>query len=183
MTNRGADIEADLLVRLEETLSDSERSLTLSAEGQPGSRSVRIRIPKGITEGQLIRCAGLGRPGTNGGEAGDLYLRVRLERHPDFRVQVEDLYYDLRLASWEAVLGTTVPIRTLHGTVRIKIPRGTESGTEFRIREKGLPIPGPSDRCGDLYAFVDVVVPDTVSSEERELWENLAERSAFNPRG
>ena len=124
-------------------MSGSERSLSLrqpDPRGRPGeARTVRIRIPKGITEGQLIRCAGLGRPGHGGGEAGDLYLRVRLERHPDYRIQGADLYYDLRLAPWEAVLGATVPVRTLHGPVSIRIPPGTESGTEFRIRSKGLP--------------------------------------------
>lgn len=182
---RGRDIEADILVRLEETMAGSERSLSLQAPGPATdgkkSRQVRIRIPKGITEGQLIRCAGLGQPGVNGGSDGDLFLRVRLERHPDFRVQGADLYYDLRLAPWEAVLGATVPVRTLHGPVQIRIPPGTESGTEFRIRGKGLPAE-KSGTFGDLYASVDIVVPQMASEKEKELWKKLADQSAFKPR-
>ncbi|NNC90116.1 MAG: J domain-containing protein [Akkermansiaceae bacterium] len=185
MRMRGADIEADLLVKLEETMSGSQRRIALqkpgAAGGAPEARHVTIRIPKGITEGQLIRCAGLGQPGINGGEAGDLFLRVRLERHPDFRVQGADLYYELLLAPWEAVLGATVPIESLHGTVRIKIPPGTESGTEFRLRDKGLP-EDAEGRFGDLYAMATVVVPATISNEERKLWEDVREKSNFNPR-
>ncbi len=183
---RGGDIEADILVTLEETMTGSERTLKLQAPsmtgGPPETRSVRIRIPKGIQEGQLIRVAGHGQPGVNGGESGDLFLRVRLERHPDFRVQGSDLHYDLRLAPWEAILGTTVAVRTLHGPVKIKIPPCTAPGTEFRIRGRGL----PAEKAGefdDLYAAVKIVLPESISPEEEGLWKQLAERSDFNPRG
>lgn len=182
---RGGDIEADLLVTLEDTMSGSERRIALKKPGPgggaPEARTVTIKIPKGITEGQLIRCAGLGQAGFNGGDPGDLFLRVNLERHPDFRVQGSDLYRDLSLAPWEAVLGATIPITTLHGTVKIKIPPGTESGTEFRVRGKGLP-QGSKDLFGDLYAVADLVAPTDVSSEERKLWEQLQEKSNFTPR-
>ena len=181
---RGSDIEADLLVTLEETMTGSERSLQLRVQGPRGgseTKSVRIRIPKGINEGQLIRCAGLGQSGLNGGEPGDLFLRVRLERHPDFRVSGSDLFYELNLAPWEAVLGATVPVRTLRGDVQIKVPPGTESGTEMRIRGKGLPKDG-ADQFGDLYAVVSIVVPDGVSADEQRLWQELAAKSTFNPR-
>jgi curved DNA-binding protein len=182
---RGMDIEADILVTLEETMSGSERALTLRAPsrsgGPPETRSVRIRIPKGIQEGQLIRVAGHGQPGANGGDPGDLFLRVRLERHPDFRVQGSDLHYDLRLAPWEAVLGTTVEVGTLHGPVKIKIPPRTAPGTEFRIRGRGLPAEKAGE-FGALYAAVKIALPETISSEEEALWKQLAERSNFNPR-
>ena len=183
---RGADIEADILVTLEETMNGSERTLRLQSAppggGPPQTRTVRIRIPKGIQEGQLIRVAGHGEPGVNGGEPGDLFLRVRLERHPDFRVQGADLHYDLRLAPWEAVLGTTVPVRTLHGPVKIKIPPRTAPGTEFRIRGRGLPS-GRAGEFGDLYAVVKIVLPEEITPAEEALWKQLAERSNFNPRG
>lgn len=181
---RGNDIEADLLVTLEETMTGSERSLSLqkpSASGATEQRSVTIRIPKGITEGQLIRCAGLGQPGFNRGEPGDLFLRVRLERHPEFRVQGSHLYHELLLAPWEAVLGTTVPIKSLHGTVRIKIPAGTESGTEFRLRGKGLPN-GADNQFGDLYAVVEIIVPTEITATEEKAWRTLQEASNFNVR-
>ncbi|MEZ5326778.1 MAG: J domain-containing protein [Verrucomicrobiales bacterium] len=181
---RGGDIEADFLVKLEETMTGSERSLVLQKAGKgraEEAKTVKIRVPRGITEGQLIRCAGLGQPGFNGGEPGDLFLRVRLERHPDFRVKGSDLYHDLALAPWEAVLGTTVSIKTLHGPVKIKIPEGTEAGTEFRLRDRGLPT-GESNHFGDLYAVISVAVPPNVTPEERVLWADLAAKSDFNPR-
>ncbi len=95
-------------------------------------------------------------------------------------MQGSDLYRDLPLAPWEAVLGATVAVRTLHGTVRIKIPPGTESGTEFRVRGKGLPA-GEGDRFGDLYAVATVVFPSNPSPRERELWQQLQDESAFRP--
>lgn len=140
-----------------------------------------IRIPKGVTDGKLIRAAGLGGPGINGGEAGDLFLRVRLERHPDYRVSGHDLYYDLRIAPWEAILGATVPVRTPHGESRIRIPAGTENGTEFRLAGKGLP-KGRTGDHGDLFAVVQIVSPSSVTEEERKHWQAIAGLSKFNPR-
>lgn len=184
-TQRGADIEADILISLEETMTGSQRSIKFnrpSADGgPPTAKSIKIKIPKGISQGHRIRCANLGQPGLNGGESGDLYLRVRLERHPDFQVEGHDLVHDLRLAPWEAVLGTTVPIRTLHGETKIKIPAGTEGSTEFRLRGKGLPKES-SEEFGDLYARVIIVPPTEITAEEKALWEQLKEGSKFDPR-
>ena len=184
-TQRGADIEADILISLEETMTGSQRSIKFnrpSADGSPPTaKSIKIKIPKGITEGHRIRVAKLGQPGINGGESGDLYLRVRLERHPDFHVEGHDLILDLRLAPWEAVLGTTVPLRTLHGGTKIKIPAGTEGNTEFRLGGKGLP-KEDGEEFGDLYAKVVIVPPTEISDEEKELWEQLRETSEFDPR-
>jgi curved DNA-binding protein len=175
----GPDAHADILITLEEALNGTTRTLQLQQinrdSGQRELKKTTIRIPKGIIEGQLIRCAKLGNPGLNGGLAGDLYLHARLERHPDFRVIGPDLYYDLALAPWEAVLGTVVPVRTLAEAVRIKIPPHTEPGTEFRIKNRGLP-------DGHLYAVVTIAIPDTLTSEEKTHWEALAENATFNPR-
>ena len=185
-TRRGADIETDILISLEETMTGSQRSIKFnrpSADGgPPTSRSVKIKIPKGIGEGHRIRVAKLGQPGINGGESGDLYLRVRLERHPDFQPDGADLIHELRLAPWEAVLGTTVPIRTLHGEVKIKIPPGAEPDSHFRVRGKGLPHESGSG-FGDLYATVKIVPPGEIGERERELWEQLRDESDFDPRG
>ena len=181
---RGRDIESEILVSLDEVMHGSERDLVMqpSHGGKTGERrTVTIRIPRGVGEDQLIRCAGLGEPGSAGGAAGDLFLRVRLERHPDFRVQGHDLYYDLRLAPWEAVLGATVPVKTPHGTVSIRIPPGSESGTELRLSGKGLPA-GKDGGFGHLFAVIRVLTPSTVSDEEKSRWQALAEVSRFNPR-
>ncbi len=182
---RGRDIESEILVTLDEVMNGSERQLVIQPAqgGKPGERqTVTIRIPRGIKEGQMIRAAGLGEPGTAGGAAGDLFLRVHLERHPDYRADGHDLYYDLRLAPWEAVLGATVPVQTPHGVTRIKVPAGTEAGTEFRLSGKGLPR-GKDGGYGDLFAVAEVVTPVSATEEEARHWRALGETSKFNPRG
>ncbi len=175
----GQDAHTDILVSLDEALNGTERSLQMQqldrATGQSKLKTSKIRIPKGITEGQLIRCAGLGNPGHNGGKTGDLFLHVRLEKHPDFRVSGSDLYYDLPLAPWEAVLGAEVPVRSLTGEVRIKIPPLTDQGTELRIKDRGLP-------GGHLYAVIRIAVPAEITPEETSHWEALAKASSFTPR-
>ena len=179
---RGRDIESEILVTLDEAMHGSERTLAIQPQTRGAERqTVTIRIPKGITEGQMIRAAGLGEPGQGGAAPGDLFLRVRLERHPDFRAEGHDLYYDLRLAPWESVLGATVPVRTPHGETKIKVPAGTEQGTEFRLAGKGLP-KGKTGNFGDLFAVVQVVMPPGASEEERRHWQELAAVSKFNPR-
>ena len=184
-TQNGADIEADILISLEDTMNGSQRSIKFnrpSADGgPPTTKSVKIKIPKGISEGQRIRIAKMGQPGLNGGGSGDLYLRVRFERHPDFHVEGHDLIHELRLAPWEAVLGTTVPIRSLHGDTKIKIPAGTEANTEFRLRGKGLPNES-GDGFGDLYATATIIPPTDISDEDKALWEKLRDQSSFDPR-
>ncbi len=181
----GEDIEADLLVRIEEIMHGSSREIRLArptADGRPGKEStIRVKIPKGIAGGQRIRCAGLGYPGVNGGPDGDLYLRVRLERHPLFKPDGNDLMGELVLAPWEAVLGTSATIPTPHGDVKMTVKPGTHPGTQLRLRGKGLPT--GKDGHGDLYVTVVVEFPDTVTDDERELWKALAEKSRFHPRG
>lgn len=181
---KGRDIESEILVTLDEVMNGSERSLVIqpSGNGNRGEKqTVTIRIPRGIADGQMIRAAGLGEQGTGGGPPGDIFLRVRLERHPDFRADGHDLYYDLRLTPWEAVLGATVPVRTPHGTTKIKVPAGTESGTEFRLSGKGLP-KGKDGGYADLFAVAQIVTPTTATEEEARHWKALSEISKFNPR-
>ncbi|MEM8955831.1 MAG: DnaJ C-terminal domain-containing protein [Verrucomicrobiota bacterium] len=181
----GQDIEADILVTLQEAVNGSTRTLTLKQPAGPGetekTKTARVKIPKGVVEGQRIRLTGLGGQGHNGGNNGDLYLRVRFERHPDFRVMGHELHYDLTLAPWEAVLGATIPIRTLHGEIRLKIPPGTTAGTRMRLRGNGLPT-GTNGDLGDLFAVITIATPESVSEKEKKLWSELAQTSSFNPR-
>ncbi|MCB1229335.1 MAG: J domain-containing protein [Verrucomicrobiae bacterium] len=180
---RGSDIETDLLVKLEEVMTGAERQLRLRKpddKGKMKETKIKVHIPKGISEGQLIRCAGLGEKGVNGGDSGDLFLRVRLERHPVFEVKGADLHMDLELTPWESVLGSSVPVKTLHGAVNLKIPQGTQPGTQLRVRGKGLP--EHADRFGDLYINVRVRIPEELSDDERKAWEQLAKVSRFRPR-
>lgn len=183
---RGRDVEAELLVTLPELMHGAERVLTLRRPGPTGrsekADTVKVKIPRGIAEGQLIRCAGLGEPGINGGENGDLFLRVIIQRHPEIRVRGYDLHMDLALAPWEAVLGSKVPISTPHGSIHLTIPAGTTTGTELRLKGKGLPTSSHGNTFGDLFVHVHIEVPETVNDAERSLWEQLAKQSSFQPR-
>jgi len=179
----GDDLEADLMISLEEAHRGATRPVTLSwtdpRTGREETRQYKVRIPVGIREGQRLRLSGKGQPGAGG--PGDLFLRVRISPHPDYRVEGDDIYYDLELAPWEAVLGTKVEIPTLDGPVRLTVRPGTASGKHLRIRERGLNAKSNKAR-GDFYAVVRVVLPERVSAEERELWERLAQTSDFKPR-
>jgi curved DNA-binding protein len=182
--HQGRDVEADLLVNLEEALRGSTRKVTLRRAGDDGdderTDSYQVKIPAGVHEGQRIRLAGQGGAGFGGGKPGDLYLRVRLARHPDFSVQGADLYFDLDLAPWEAVLGVQAKIPTLDGTTSLRVPPGTAAASQLRLR--GLGLPGPDHVRGDLYAVVRIQVPTSVSEDEGAAWEQLAKASAFKPR-
>ena len=180
----GQDVEADLLVTLEEALHGSLRGVTLRRTDARGrtehTNQYQVRIPPGIREGQRIRLAGQGRPGQGGGAAGDLFLRVRLARHPDFSVQAADLDCELALSPWEAVLGVQARIPTLDGVTSLRVPPGTAAGGQLRLR--GLGLPREDHTRGDLYATVRIHTPPSATAEERALWEQLARLSPFKPR-
>jgi curved DNA-binding protein len=184
----GQNYEVDAPITLEEAYAGTERDLSLSvpesdALGRPRSapRTLKARIPKGATDGQRLRLAGRGGKGLNGGRDGDLYLNIRLRPHPLFRASGHDVYLDLPLAPWEAVLGATVQVPTLGGAVRLKVPPGTPAGQQFRIAGRGLP--KPQDGQGDLFVVVQIAVPTQAGESERALYQSLAEHSTFNPRG
>lgn len=172
---RGLDREALLELSLEDALAGGRRRLSLE-----DGRSVDVNIPAQVREGQLIRLAGQGGSGRDGAPSGDLYLRVRLKPHPTFRRQDDDLDLDLPVAPWEAALGATVPVPTLEGTAKVRVPAGSSSGRRLRLRGRGLPKRGGGH--GDLHAIVRITVPQHLSEQERALFEKLAEESEFDPR-
>ena len=182
---RGSDFESDIMVTLEEAVTGSERTVSLQRvdrrTGETRTQTLKVRIPPGVHEGQAIRVAGMGEDGIGGGVSGDLYLRVRLAAHPEFRVRGSDLYYGLDLAPWEAVLGNRVIVPTLKGQVSVRVPAGTNQGRQLRIAGRGLPI-GRTGKQGDLYVVINIEVPSKVTDQERELWEKLGQISDFNPR-
>ncbi|HBA84170.1 MAG TPA: J domain-containing protein [Verrucomicrobia bacterium] len=181
---RGQDIEGDIRVTLDEVLRGSTRTIRLWHTDRRTEKStmqtLRVKIPPGVRQLQLICLTGKGQDGIGGGDSGNLYLRVKFAQHHDFRVWGANLYYDLDLGPWEAVLGATVQIPTLDGRVSLKIPAGTAAERQFRLRGKGLPT-GHGTR-GDLHARVSIQVPSSVTSDEKVLWEQLAAKSAFTPR-
>jgi curved DNA-binding protein len=185
MARGGADNEADLLVTLEETIRGAERTIQLQRidpqTEESTTETIKVRIPAGVRDGQRLRIAGRGEPGHGGASAGDLYLRVRLAAHPDFRVHGDDLYSDLVLAPWEAVLGATIEVSAPGGQhVRVRVPPRTRSGTQLRLRGHGLP--RADGGHGDLYVVVDIDVPENITPDEQALWEKLAHDSRFSPR-
>ena len=203
-TERGEDVEGVLMVTLEEAMRGGVRSVSIrrntvcgqchgsGVQGRgvcpacqgTGQVSVtqthKVKIPPGVRDGQRLRLSGKGEPGTGGGPPGDLYLRVRLASHPDFRVEGGDLYYDLDLAPWEATLGASISVPTLSDPVSIKIPPGTQNGQRLRVKSRGLP--DRDSEKGDLYVVARVQVPKEVNDREKGLWAELARESHFNPR-
>jgi curved DNA-binding protein len=172
---RGGNQEAVLELSLEEAAAGGKRRISLG-----DGRDFEVEIPRGVRDGQRIRLAGQGSAGPGGGPPGDLFLRVRVKRHPRFRVEGRDLYVDLPVAPWEAALGGEVPVPTLSGSLRLKVPHGSSTGRRLRLRGQGLPSPDGS--TGDLYAVLAVHVPKRLTKKERELFEELASVSHFDPR-
>ena len=182
----GEDYEVTAPITLEQAYNGTTVELNLQVpeyDDQGRLRRVphafQARIPKGVTDGERLRLPGKGGKGINGWRSGDLYLNIKIAPHRLFRVSGRNLYLDLPLAPWEAVLGATVEIPTLGGTIRLKIRPGTHAGQQLRIAKRGLPKPQEE---GDLFAIVQIVVPPTVSEKERELYSELAKASNFNPR-
>ena len=149
--------------------------------GAVQTHEFQVRIPPGATDGRRIRVPGQGEPGRNGGEAGDLYLRVRHAAHPDFTTREADVYHELDTAPWEAVLGAEVIVPTLDGSIKLRIPAGTENSRTLRVRGKGLP-KGKTGERGDFFVKINLVLPERVSDAERALLEKLRATSTFNPR-
>jgi len=175
----GADQEAEIELTVEEAYRGGRRSITLSS-GDSTRRSFEVTIPPGVTDGQRIRLAGQGGRGSDGARNGDLYLIVRIAPHPRYRLEGRDLYVELRLAPWEAALGTSVALDTPRGEVKVKVPAGTSSGRRIRLRGRGLP--NPKGKAGDLFAEARIMVPARLSRAERRLFEQLAAESDFDPR-
>jgi curved DNA-binding protein len=174
----GADQEAELTLSVEEAFAGGRRTVTLSTRGGP--RTFEVNIPAGVAEGQRIRLAGQGGQGSGGAAAGDLYLIVRLAPHPRYRVDGRDIAVELRLAPWEAALGASVTVEGPGGEAKLRVPPGTSSGRRLRLKGRGLP--NPKGKPGDLYAEAKIVVPPRLEAKERELFEQLASVSSFDPR-
>ncbi|MFG2176045.1 DnaJ C-terminal domain-containing protein [Streptomyces niveus] len=174
----GADQEAELTLSLEEAYTGGKRKITLGGPG--GERGYDVTIPAGVVDGQRIRLAGEGGLGRGAGSSGDLYLVVRIAPHPRYRLVGRDIHVDLPVTAWEAALGATVPVSGPGGTVKVHVPPGTSTGRRLRLRGEGMPHPRGSP--GDLYAEIKVMVPPSPSPRERELFEEMAAVSSFDPR-
>jgi curved DNA-binding protein len=187
MVMAGQDYEVAVPVSIEQAYSGTQIDLDLNmpeydAQGRlhRTPHAFKARIPKGATDGQRLRVPGKGGKGINGGRNGDLYLNISLLPHPYYRANGHDLYLDLPLSAWEAVLGTSVEVPTPGGSVRLKVPPGTQAARQLRLPGRGLP--KPKGGQGDLYAVVQIVVPSVVNDRERALYQQLSDVSAYDPR-
>ncbi len=183
----GQDYEVTAPITIEDAYRGAELDLNLSVpEYDEQGRMHRVplvfkaRIPKGVTDGERLRLPGKGGKGLNGGPNGNLYLTIALQPHPLYRATGHDLYLDLPLAPWEAALGASVEVPTLAGSVRLKVPPGTNTGQKLRLAKRGLPRRREGE--GDLFAIVQIVVPASPTDREKALFKDLADASIFNPR-
>ncbi|MGE0489124.1 MAG: DnaJ C-terminal domain-containing protein [Vulcanimicrobiota bacterium] len=194
---QGANARADIEVSLEEAFSGAVRSLTLTQQkqcpncggvgvtssgvcaacnGQGQQRKERrleVKIPAGVTDGSKIRVRGEGEPGRGGGKPGDLFLTVKLAKHPVFEVKGHDLYCEQTVSVYDAVLGGETSLKTLKGEVNLKIPAGSQGGAKMRLKGLGLPRSG-GKAVGDLYVVLRLKVPTELSERQRALYEELA---------
>jgi len=182
---RGEDHHARVVVELADSYRGTTRSITLQVpqvdeRGRVAARprTLSVKIPQGIRQGQQIRLAGQGGAGFGGGEAGDLYLEVEFNPHGRYRVEGADVYLDLPVAPWEAALGATVEVPTPAGAVDLKVPPNSQSGKKLRLKGRGIPAKPP----GDLYVVLQVVLPPADSERQRRAWEQMQREFAFNPR-
>jgi curved DNA-binding protein len=179
------DVRADITIEQAYHGTQLEFSLNmpeLNAEGRAVNmpRTLKVRIPKGATDGKRLRLAGQGGRGFGGGRNGDLYVTIGLKPHRLYRPSGHDLFLDLPLSPWEAALGSSVSVPTPGGPVQLKIPSGTSAGKSFRLAGRGLP--QPHQGAGDLLAVTRIVMPQQVTDRERELLKELAAASSFEPR-
>jgi curved DNA-binding protein len=182
---RGEDHHAKVVIDLEEAYKGATRDITLRAPELDRSghvatkqRTLSVKIPKGVKQGQRIRLTGQGSPGIGGGRAGDLYLEIEFNSHRLFTVEGRDVYYDLPVTPWEAALGATIKAPTPEGPVDLKVPAGTTTGRKLRLRKRGIPGTPP----GDLYVNLAITLPAADSGTAKELYRKMEKELGYNPR-
>lgn len=181
----GQDQYANIYISLDEAFSGGTQTVTLAspeidAKGRVANktRTLNVKIPKGVKEGQRIRLSGQGGSGRLGGTAGDLYLEIRFKPHPFFRAEGADISLELPVTPWEAALGLTVPTPTLGGKVELKLPPNSQSGQRLRLKGRGLPCTPP----GDQIVTLRIVIPEATTAEAKSLYRKMAEVMPMNPR-
>lgn len=182
---QGEDHHAKVLLDVEDAFRGATRQIslrvpTMDAGGHVtlNTRTLNVKIPKGVYEGQIIRLAGQGAPGIGNGKSGDLLLEVHFNPHPKLRVDGSNLHLTLPVAPWEAALGAVLPINLFDTGLKVRIPEGTQSGQQLRVRGKGIPSPTP----GDLLLDIQVVLPPANTVKAKELYQTMARELAFDPR-
>jgi curved DNA-binding protein len=183
--SRGFDTAGQVEITLEEAYRGAERRLSLQrvavderGHARPTTFELNVRIPAGVVSGQQIRVASQGQPGIGGGPAGDLFLEVRLLPHRWFRAEGRDIWLDLPVTPWEAALGETVRVPTLGGRVDLKLPKGSQTDRQLRLRGRGL----PGKPAGDQFVVLKIVTPAPRDSAGEALYRQMANALPMNPR-
>ena len=182
---KGQDAEIEVPVFLEDTLKTESKTIEFmqpvieNGQVKQRKKTLKVKIPVGISDGERIRLKGQGAAGQSGGPNGDLYLHIRLVPHPLFDVQAHDLMLTVPLTPWEAALGAKVTIPTLSGKITLSIAANSQSGQKLRVRGKGLK---SKTQQGDLFAVLKIVIPPTGNDKANKLWQDLADTVSFNPR-
>ncbi len=182
---RGEDHHARVQIDLEDAYHGATRSITLQhpeldSSGHVSSRqrTLNVKIPRGVKQGQRIRLTGQGAPGLGAGQAGDLYLEIDFKPHGMYRVDGHDVYLDLPVTPWEAALGAAIEVPTPDGPVDLKIPKATRSGQKLRLKARGIPGKPP----GDLYVVPQITLPPADTDAAKALYRKMEQELAYNPR-
>jgi len=182
---KGEDHHAKVLIDLEDAFKGAVREISLQSpkvdtRGHVSleKRTLKVKIPKGVKQGQQIRLSGQGEPSTTGGINGDLYLELEFKTHDYFTAEGHDLYFTLPVAPWEAALGPKIKIPTPGGTIELKIPPDSASGNKLRLKGRGIPAKAP----GDLYVVLQISLPPADNQKAKEFYQKMAQQLAFDPR-
>lgn len=185
-SQRGRDIHSKVVISLPEAFKGVERILQLQEPGinpqtkqvQTAIRTIKVKIPPGVTSGQQIRLAGQGNKGIGNAPNGDLYLEIQLADHPFYSVKSKDIYLSLPVTPWEAALGAKVEVPTLAGKIELTIPPHSQAGQKLRLKGRGL----PGNLPGDQYLTLVIYIPEPKNEQQRQLYQQMADAMPYNPR-
>lgn len=173
---RGEDLVSPISISLEDAYHGAARSIGLQLPD--GTKTLQVKIPAGVTEGQKIRLRGQGGPGMGGGPNGDLYLEIHIQPHRLFHLHNKDISLGLPITPWEAALGATINVPTLGGKIALKIPADSQNGNKLRLKGRGL----PGKPSGDQFVVLQVVLPKPQTEQQKKIYEEMAKEMPFNPR-
>ncbi|NMH28973.1 DnaJ C-terminal domain-containing protein [Flavobacterium silvaticum] len=166
---KGQDYTASIELNLRDILESHKQTLTVNG------KNIRITIPAGVADGQVIKLKGFGAPGANSGPSGDLYITFHIKEDREFKRLGDDLYKNLEIDVYQAVLGSEITVETLSGKVKVKIAEGAQNGTKVKLKGKGMPVYKKEGTFGDLILTYSVAIPKNLSEKQKELFNQLSE--------
>jgi len=186
---RGEDHHAKVLINLEDAYQGATRSIVLQSPEIDNSghvinkqRTLNVKIPKGVKQGQRIRLSGQGSAGMGAAPAGDLYLEIEFNPHSIYRVEGHDVYLDVPVTPWEAALGASIKVPTPDGAVDLKIATNTPNNRKMRLKGRGIPAQNSAATAGDLYVVIQITLPPADTDKARELYQKMQQELPYNPR-